>query len=320
MIKNKRTLIFMCIVLGITFSILATLYILNERKCKNTDTFIIGMSQANLFEPWRICMDDEIKEEAKKHNNIKIIYKDAGGDTEKQKKDIEDLMNFGADLLIVSINDSEKLTPIVKKAHESIPVIVLDRAVDGYDYTLYIGSDNESIGRQAGELVSELGEGKNIHIIEVQGLLNSNPDEERSKGFKDVIGRYENINIDRTVIAEWQKDQAQDKIEEILKEDKNINVIFAHSDYMALGAYNATITSGIHNINIIGVDGLPGHDGGEELVEKGILKGTFTCATGGKEAVKYAIKILNGEKDIPKKILLECEKITKDNIQNYGEE
>lgn len=314
--KNKKIIICLSITIIFTVTLIILTIQLYKTSYDNKKTFIIGMSQANLYEPWRIYMNKEIEEEVKKHSNIKIIFKDAGGDTEKQKRDIEDLINFGADLLIVSINDSKQLTTTVRKAYESIPVIILDRAVDGYDYTLYIGSDAKSIGIQAGELAGELAGDSKINVIEVQGLLDSSTDKEITSGFKESINKHKNVTIDRTIVGNWQKNEAQDKLEQILSEDKNVNVIFAHSDYMALGAYYATLNTDSKNIKIIGVDGLEGREGGIELVKKGILQGTFTCKTGGKEAVEYASKILNKEKDIPKKILLECNKITKETLKD----
>lgn len=279
--------------------------------------FVVGMSQANLTEPWRISMNEEIVNEAKKYNNLKVIYRDAGGDTDRQKKDIEELVDHGIDLLIVSIDDSKKLSPIVSKAYKNIPVIVLDRAIDGFDYTLYIGPDNEYIGRQAGKLVSEIIGDKQGKVIEVQGLLNSPPVIERSRGFKDVLSANKNIVISRTVIGEWQRDETEDKITEILTETKDIDVIFAHNDYMALGAYRALYKLGLTNIKVIGVDGLAGLNGGLDLIDKGILEGTFTCKTGGREAIKYAIEILNKQKEIPKRIILKSDKITKENLNKY---
>ena len=103
----------------------------------------------------------------------------------------------------------------------------------------------------------------------------------------------------------------------MLKEDKNIDVIFAHSDYMALGAYRAANSLGIKYIKIVGVDGLDGEDGGLDLVSRGVLQGTFTSPTGGKEAVNYAIDILNKKKGIPKKIILSSDKITASNVGAY---
>lgn len=314
--KHKRKISYLYVSI-ISMVLLIIFFIhLSRADSDRKDIFIIGMSQANLYEPWRIYMNKEIREEAKKHSNIKIIFKDAGGDVEKQKKDIVDLINFGADLLIVSINDSKELKSAVRDAYESIPVILLDRAVDGYDYTLYIGADTKSIGVQAGEFVEELSENNKVNVIEVQGILDSSTDKEITSGFKDTISRYKNISIDRTIVGNWRKNETQDKLEEILKEDKSVNIIFAHSDYMALGAYYATVSTNSKNIKIIGVDGLEGPLGGKELVENGILEGTFTCKTGGKEAVEYALKILNNEEGIPKKILLECNKIVKNTLNS----
>jgi ribose transport system substrate-binding protein len=313
--KNKKSII--CLFIIIIFIVILIIFTIHlyKKNSEKKDTYIIGMSQANLYEPWRVHMNKEIEEEAKKHSNIKVIFKDAGGDTEKQKKDINDLINFGADALIVSTNNSEEVAATVRKIYKDIPVIMLDRAIDGYDYTLYIGSDTKSIGIQAGELVGQLSGSNKINIIEVQGLMNSSTDKEITSGFKEAISNYKNVIVDRTIVGDWKESETQDKLEEILKDDKDINIIFAHSDYMALGAYYATVNTSCRNIKIIGVDGLEGHEGGIELVRNGILEGTFTCKTGGKEAVEYAIKILNKEEDIPKKILLECNKITKDTLE-----
>lgn len=313
--KNRKYKIYFAVTLICIISLITFTSSKFRTSSEKKDTFIIGMSQANLYEPWRIYMNKEIEEAAKKYKNVKVIFKDAGGDIEKQRKDINDLINFGADLLVVSINDSKELTDTVRKAHESIPVIILDRAVEGYDYTLYIGSDAKSIGVQAGNLVGEFADNNKVNVIEVQGLLNSSTDKEITSGFKDAISKYKNVNIDRTIVGNWQKNESQDKLEEILKDNKNVNIIFAHSDYMALGAYYATLSTNCKDIKIIGVDGLEGPEGGIELVRKGNLYGTFTCKTGGKEAIDYAMKILNKEKDIPKKVLLECNKITKEILE-----
>lgn len=314
--KNRRKILYLSLSTIVVVILIFFSVYLYKTSSEKKDTFIIGMSQANLYEPWRIYMNKEIQEEAKKHSNIKIIFKDAGGDVEKQKKDIEDLINFGADLLIVSINDSKELTSTVRKAYKSIPVILLDRAVDGYDYSLYIGADTKSIGVQAGELIGELSGNDKVNVIEVQGILDSSTDKEITSGFKEAISKYKNISIDRTIVGNWKKNETQDKLEEILKEDKSVNIIFAHSDYMALGAYYATVSTNSKDIKIIGVDGLEGPQGGIELVKNGILQGTFSCRTGGKESIEYALKILNKEDDIPKKIILECNKIVKDTLNN----
>jgi len=307
-------LIFVVVLIAVSGVVFA---VVSSRTQNDGYQFVIGMSQANLNEPWRIAMNEEISEESLKYNNIKVVFRDAGGSTEKQANDIKELQNSGIDLLIVSMDDSKNLTSVVSGVYQSIPVIVLDRAVEGYDYTMYIGNDNRSIGRQVGSLVSDLIGQKSGNIIEIQGALDSATTVERSEGFREVLKEHSNINLERTLICNWKLDDAAADVSQVLREPGNkIDLIFADSDFMALGAYQAA-----HSINLkpimIGIDGLKGKNGGLNLVKSGVLQGTFICSTGGREAVDYAVKILNGEGDIPKKVMLRSDKVTSKNVDDY---
>lgn len=279
--------------------------------------FVIGVSQANLIEPWRIIMNEEIREEAAKHSDVRIVFTDAVQNSEKQVRDVGELLQQGIDLLIISPNDSVALTPVVAQAYKKIPVIVLDRAVEGYDYTLYIGPDNKSIGREAGKYIGELLSKTGGNVVEIQGPSGVPSLQERSAGFREVIGKYANISIIDTIVADWQRDKAEDKMTELLNQYPKIDVVFAHSDYMALGAYKAAKKKGITGIKFVGIDGFSGPNGGLQLVENGVLQGTFTCLTGGREAIQYALDILNHEKGLPKKIIPRSNKITLDNVLEF---
>lgn len=174
--------------------------------------YVIGMSQANLGEPWRVVMNREIMEEASKHPEIKVIFTDAAQDSQKQVKDVEKLLGYGIDLLMISPNESEPLTLIVNEAYKSIPVIVIDREIESENYTMFIGADNELIGRQAGQFIVKLLGDKGGNIVEVQGLPGSKPARDRSKGFREVIADHSKISITDTVVADWLRDKAEDEI------------------------------------------------------------------------------------------------------------
>ena len=118
--------------------------------------YVIGVSMANLTEPWRINMRDEIMAEAETHANLRVVFTDAADSNARQIQDVHTLLDSGIDLLILSPNDSEALTPVITEAYHRIPVILLDRSVIGFDYTLFIGPDNRLIGKQAGQYVTEL--------------------------------------------------------------------------------------------------------------------------------------------------------------------
>ena len=96
--------------------------------------YVIGVSLANMREPWRLVLMDEIQQEAAKHPEVRLVFADATQDAEKQIDDIHRLQNYGIDLLVVSPCDVVQITPVVGEVYRSIPVIVLDRAVEGFDY------------------------------------------------------------------------------------------------------------------------------------------------------------------------------------------
>lgn len=326
MIENKRISVYkitviMLVICSIFISILLVYnnrYFNGDRDSEDSVKFLIGVSQAELIEPWHIVMTKEIKEEASKYENVKVIYTDAAGSEEKQIADINNLIAYGIDILIISPTNSEQITEVVSEVYKSIPVIVLDRGVQGYDYTLYIGPDNDVVGRQVGKYVDEVLGESGGNVVEIMGASESDPTKERSEGFKSTINNIYNINLLEQINAGWNRDRAEDKMYDIYNTYSKIDLVFAHNDAMALGAYISYRNSQYKNhVKFIGIDGLPGERGGLDLVEKGIFDCTFICPTGGKEAIQFAMDILNKENGIPKKVILRSTKITKDNIEEY---
>ncbi len=179
--------------------------------------YVIGVSLANLTEPWRINMRDEIMAEASRHGNLRVVFTDAADSSNRQIQDVNTLLASGIDLLIISPNDAEALTPVIARAYRSIPVILLDRSVVGFDYTLFIGPDNRLIGKQAGQYVSELLGAKGGKIVEILGRSGSPPVLDRSLGFQDAISHRRNITIVDTIVADWLRDKAEDELTAWLK-------------------------------------------------------------------------------------------------------
>jgi galactofuranose transport system substrate-binding protein len=272
--------------------------------------FLVGFSQANLTEPWRIEMTEEVKAEAARYPDMRVIYADAADSTSRQIEDVHRLMDYGIDLMIISPTESHELTPVVREAYSKIPVIVLDRAVEGYDYSLFIGPDNERLGREAGGVIADLLKKRAGAVLEIQGRSGSPPALSRSQGLLEVLAKHPNIKVVDTIVADWLRDTAEDKVAEHIRVLPDLDVIFAQNDAMAYGAWRATRIAGRQGVRFIGIDGLPGATGGIELVRKGVLAATFTCPTGGKEAVIYARDILLHKEGIPKKIFLRPSKVT----------
>ncbi|MFD1050676.1 substrate-binding domain-containing protein, partial [Kibdelosporangium lantanae] len=126
-------------------------------KCKGANgKYVIGMSQANVAEPYRQRMDDDIRAAARNVPQFEVRFTDAQQDNSRQVSDVENFVTQQIDLLIISPNEAKPLTNVVKTAYDKgIPVLVLDRKVEGDAYTEWIGADNTDIGRQAGKYVAE---------------------------------------------------------------------------------------------------------------------------------------------------------------------
>jgi ribose transport system substrate-binding protein len=272
---------------------------------------LIGFSQANLGEPWRVAMNAEVAERVKAFPDLEIVYADAQQDNAKQVADVENFLRQKIDLLIISPNEAKPLTGIVKRAFESgVPVIVLDREIEGETYTTFIGADNREIGKAAGEYAAELLGGKGL-VVEIKGLPGSTPARDRSDGFHEAIAKFPEIKIVHDPVANWLREEAMAQMESALSAQPVIDLVYAHNDPMAVGAYLAAKAKGRDGkIKFIGIDGLPGLDGGRQAVQDGKLVATFVYPTGGKEAVEMADRILRKEQ-VPHRVTLATERITK---------
>jgi galactofuranose transport system substrate-binding protein len=306
--------VFSLVLVLLMVSLFYTMNSLFKRREETEIEFLIGVAQANLSEPWRVVMNEEIQEAIDSYSGVRAVFSNAGDSSSRQEEDIERLIALGIDLLIVSPVESTVMTPVIKDVYERIPVILLDKGVEGYDYTLFIGSDNRLVGKQAARFVKRhLAEGGG-RVVEFTGRADSLSVIERKKGFREELADAKNVEIITSYNAEWLRDRAEDITKEHIELISTCDIIFAHNDAMAYGAYKALDEAGIRDKILLGIDGLTGSEGGLALVERGILHATITCPTGGKEAVTRAMDILQQRDGLPKKIFLRSSLITKENL------
>jgi len=278
--------------------------------------YVIGMSQCNLGEPWRVQMNTDIKNAAEKHPNLEVIYKDAQNDSLKQRSQIEEFVAQKVDLLIVSPKEAAPLTPPVAEAFKKgIPVIVLDRRVLGSDYTSFIGADNKKIGKALGKwIVAKLG-GKG-NVVELKGLMTSTPGQDRDSGFREGI-KGSDLKIVFEADMKWLEPNARKEMESALATNPKIDLVYGHNDPGAHGAYLAAKAAGREKeMLFVGIDALPQE--GQAYVRQGILSASFEYPTGGREAIEMAEDIFAG-KQVPKEVVLESRVFTKDNVDSGGE-
>lgn len=260
----------------------------------STQHFKIGFSQCTSDDMWRQKMQKEMQYELALYPGLELVIKNAKDNSKKQIKDIEELINEGIDLLIVSPNESQPLTPTINALHKKgIPIIVIDRKISSENYTAFIGANNYLIGKEAGAYAVKLLSGKG-KIAEIWGLKGSSPAIERHKGFYEIVSQYPDIKIVDSLSGEWDQNGGMEVMREIIDSKQDVDLVFAHNDFMALGAWQVySEQKNGKDVYILGIDGLPGPEGGLEAVINKKLDATFLYPSGGDIAIGLAWKILN---------------------------
>ncbi len=279
---------------------------------------VIGMSQCNLGEPWRQQMNADIRKAAAAHPGLEVVFKDAQNDSLVQRSHVEELVAQKVDLIVISPREAAALTkPVAQAMDAGIPVIVLDRAVLGDRFTCFIGADNRQIGRAAGEWIRQTLGGKG-RIVELEGLMTSTPGQDRHTGFREGLDAAKNPGLEVVFAADmqWLEPNARREMESALARFPKIDLVYAHNDPGAHGAWLAARAAGREKeMRFVGIDALA-HEG-LRYVRQGVLDATFEYPTGGAEAIEIALRIFAGQK-VEKKIVLGSRLYTRENVETGG--
>ncbi len=281
--------------------------------CSNDDyKYRIGVSQCSDDE-WRSQMNSEILREALFYDGVQVDIRTANDDSRRQVEDIKNFIWGGYDLLIVAPNEADPVTPVVEEAYNrGIPVIIVDRKISSDKYTAYIGADNYEIGKAVGEYIANMlkGSGK---VVEITGLRSSTPAEERHQGFIDAISSYPGIDLLASEDGAWQRERARQDMDGLMARYPKFDVLYAHNDRMAAGAYEAALAvNRADEMNFIGTDALPGLGNGVESILAGELDASFIYPTAGDQVMQMAMKILNGQK-VPRETTLRTSVVDRTN-------
>jgi len=253
MIKKKNCLAFCCIFL-VLFASLAT-FAAGQGK-------VVGFSQIDNQNPWRLAETESVKSEAAKRG-YELKYSDGQAIQENQIAAMRDFIAMGVDGIILAPKTSTGWEPVLREAKEAgIPVVLVDRDVEAPKdlVVTFIGSDFVLEGEIIAQMmIEDLGEGP-YNVVELQGQPGADPTIDRKKGFANVINKYPKINITMSQTGEFNRTQGKQVMEAFLQADgKNIDVVYAHNDDMAIGAIQAIKEYGLQpgkDIYVASIDGV----------------------------------------------------------------
>ncbi len=262
---------------------------------------------------WRDVMNSEMKRELAFHPEIKLDIIESYSSTDKQVEQVKALLNQKIDLLIITPNEAKPLTNALEEIYKSgIPIIFVDRKADSNYYSAFIGADNYEIGKTAGKYISSKFRGQ-ANIIEIKLEMTSSPATERHRGFKDAILNSYNSKIIGEIETKNGIEDIQYQLPSILKNHPETNIIFAHSDILAVNAYREAKKIGKNqDLFFVGIDAIPLTKGMQD-VKNGLLDATLFYPTGGVETIQTAAKILKHQPFARENFLL-THVITSDNV------
>lgn len=250
----------------------------------------IGLSLSTLNNPFFVQLRDGAQAAADELG-LKLVVTDAQDSVSNQISNIEDLLQSGVNVLIVNATDSDAVVPAVMEANsQNVPVIAVDRGVNGGTVAYFIASDNVAGGALAGQYICDkLGGSGNV--VELEGIAGTSAARERGQGFNDYLAaNCTGLKVVAKQTANFDRAQGLSVMENILVAQPDIDAVFAHNDEMALGALQAIQASG-RDILVVGFDAT---DDAVAAVNACTMAATVAQqpAMLGDEAVRAAQKII----------------------------
>lgn len=215
---------------------------------------VVGFSQVGAESEWRVTNTESMKAALCEENGYELIFDDARNEEENQIRAIRKFIQQGVDYIVFSPRVETGWDSILQEAKDAqIPVIVIDRYIktkgEGL-FTAFIGSDFREEGEKAVKWLEELLEEQGrteekIRIVHIQGTLESSAQIGRTAALDHAIKRHPNWELVDQVDGDFTRAKANEVMSEILKNTKDIDVVYCENDGEAFGAIDAMKEAGL---------------------------------------------------------------------------
>ncbi len=285
------------------------------------DEFVIGVTQNNVgVDSYQTTYDIALKENIAKHENVKGIVLDAGGDVARQIAQMQDLMQQGVDAIILWPTNGQALTPIVRKAKQmGIPVVITNSNISdiGQQFTSgFSGPNTVKQGEYAAELMCEALNNKG-NVVQITGQPGYQTAVNRQKGFEERLAiACPDVKIIDTQPGDWNREKSQRVMENfITKYGVKIDGVYAADDNMGIGALNAAQESELTGVKFVGATNFAV---GYDAIKEGSYYGSVYQSPRKDAAAAFdlTLKVLSGEK-VLKDNYFDTPKITKENLSSF---
>lgn len=309
--KNMTYIIIFFMVL-IIFTVTYNIYTAPVAKHK-----VFGVSYMTMNNPFYKIINNEILKVVEKNNDT-LITLDPELDVDKQNEQIYKFIDQKVDGIFINPIDFEQIEPALQAAKRAnTPVIIIDAPVsDESLVNCTIVSDNYDAGVQCAKDMMERLDSANIVLLKHTTAKSA---KERIEGFLSVIDNNEKYKVINEAECDGQLEIAMPKMQEIIEETPDIDVVMALNDPSALGALAALEKNNKNDVMVYGIDGTPEIKaliGRNQMIVGTVAQSPIKM---GQIAVENMYNILNGKK-IEKNIIIPISLINKENLFKYDED
>lgn len=271
----------------------------------------IGLSLSTLNNPFFVSVRDGAQKEADALG-AELTVTDAQNDATAQANQIQNFQTQKLQAVIINAVDSDAAGPIVAPLISAkVPVVAVDRAVNGADVNSFIASDNVQGGKMAADaLAKAIGEKGSVIVLE--GTAGTSAARDRNQGFTEGIAAYPNIKVVASQPADFDRTKGLDVATNLLQANPDAVGIFAANDEMALGAVQALGDKAGKSVFVVGFDGT---DDGKAAIKAGTMVASVAQQPEdlGKAAVDAVVKLAQGE-TVEKTVAVPVVVLTKDTL------
>jgi ABC-type sugar transport system substrate-binding protein len=279
-------------------------------------SYTLGSTIPTFNHPFFVAMRKGLEEEAQAQGaTINVV--DGKNDAQTQLSAIDTFAVKKVNAIILCPTETKTLVPGVEKANQAkIPVITVNRIVDGGEVVTYVGADDKDGGKLQGEAVLEaLPKGGKIVLL--QGIIGSSPQRDREAGLEEALKGKPGYQIVQRTPYDFDRTKGVSAMETVLLKfpKGSIDAVVAQSDDGALAAADVCAQKGRTELKIIGFNG---ESDAFKYIDEGKIYATVLqdAETQGREAVKATIQHLKGE-SVPNPQITPLFLVTKKNLKKH---
>lgn len=318
--KNRKVLIILSIILLwiVVFGLFLMILTQNQFGGLASDKkHLIGASYMTMNNKFYEIMSEEISHRIEAEGDT-LILRDPALSVERQILQIQEMLDMGIDVLVLTPVNWDSLTDILTKAKEKgIYIVVVDSNVKDENLVdCTITSDNYSAGKIVGEYFVSQQQKAKVILFE---HANAKSGQDRIQGFLDAVQGYDGIEIVDRIDCDGQLEIAMPKMKDLIESGKEFDQVFCLNDLSSVGVVAALDEKGL--LGQVGVYGVDASPDSKALIKEGMMKATAAQFPSkiGKAAAENIYMLLDGQ-TVKDCTYIPVELVTQRNVDIYGVE